>query len=59
MSLHTDEDFREAAALWGASQAFVRTVVDAWDIPKLIIENKEYLWAEYTEQVIGFMKKQI
>lgn len=59
VSLHTDEDFKEAAALWGASQAFVRTAVDAWDISKLIIENKEYLWAEYTDRVIGFIEEQI
>jgi energy-coupling factor transporter ATP-binding protein EcfA2 len=59
VSLHTDEDFQEAAALWGGSQAFNRTVVESWDIPKLIIENKEYLWAEYTERVIGFIEEQL
>jgi len=44
VSLHTDEDFREAAALWTRSQTFIRKAIDPWDIPKLIIENKGYLW---------------
>lgn len=58
VSLHTDEDFREAAALWGGSQAFVRSVVDVWDIPKLVIENKDHRWAEYTERVGRFVEEQ-
>ncbi len=53
-----DEDFREAAALWGGSQAFVRSVVDAWDIPRLVIENKDHRWAEYTERVGRFVEEQ-
>ncbi|AIQ45193.1 hypothetical protein R70723_04245 [Paenibacillus sp. FSL R7-0273] len=59
VSLHTDEDFREAAALWSGSQAFVRSVVDVWDIPKLVIENKDYRWAEYKQRVGGFIEEQV
>lgn len=55
VSLHTDEDFKEAAELWGGSQAFVRRIIDAWDIPKLIIENTDYSWDDYTERMIRFI----
>ncbi|PWW06553.1 thymidylate kinase [Paenibacillus cellulosilyticus] len=59
VSLHTDEDFREAGALWGASQAFVRSVVDEWDIPKLIIENRDYTWDEYTNRIVQFVEANV
>lgn len=55
VSLHTDDDFKEAGALWSGSQAFVREIVDYWDIPKLIIENKDYKWDEYAKLVTSFI----
>ncbi|WP_154665880.1 hypothetical protein [Paenibacillus pinihumi] len=55
VSLHTDEDFREAGELWGSSQAFVRSVVDEWQIPKLIIENTSYDWDRYTREMKEFV----
>ncbi|MGO4695969.1 hypothetical protein AB4Z50_16980 [Paenibacillus sp. 2TAB26] len=55
VSLHTDEDFKQAAEVWSRSQSFVRATVNAWDIPKLIIENKDYLWDEYHQQISEFI----
>jgi hypothetical protein len=55
VSLHTDEDFKEAAEVWGKSQTFVRAIVDKWDISKLIIENSEYLWDEYNDRIVKFL----
>ncbi|MNN89235.1 hypothetical protein D3C81_2070190 [compost metagenome] len=57
--MHTDDDFREAGILWGGSQAFVRSIVDSWEIPKLIIENKDYLWDEYSNRIIQFIHESI
>lgn len=57
MSLHTDEDFRQAGELWGGSQSFVRSFVDAWDIPKLVIENRDYRWDEYTRRIMQFIEE--
>lgn len=59
VSMHTDDDFREAGLLWGGSQAFVRSIVDSWEIPKLIIENKDYLWDEYSNRIIQFIGESI
>lgn len=59
VSMHTDEDFREAGQLWGDSQKFVRSMIDQWDIPKLIIENKDYLWDEYTSRMVQFVEERI
>lgn len=58
VSFKTDDDFREAGMLWGGSQAFVRSIVDALNIPKLIIENSEYLWQEYMDQIENFVRRQ-
>lgn len=55
VSLHTDEDFKEAGEVWSRSQVFVRGVVDEWAIPKLIIENRNYLWDENTERAERFV----
>jgi|GEM_PF-2420993 Uncharacterized conserved protein (DUF2075). len=55
VSFQSDEDFVQAGRVWSASQAFVRSAVDVWRIPKLIIENKEYLWAEYDTRIDGFL----
>jgi hypothetical protein len=43
--------------VWSASQAFVRAAVDAWSIPKLIIENKNYAWAEYDARIDDFVSE--
>ncbi|CAG7644342.1 hypothetical protein ACFQI7_09620 [Paenibacillus allorhizosphaerae] len=59
VSLHTDDDFREAGTLWSGSQAFVRAIVDSWDIPKLIIENKDYVWDEYSKRITDFIFEHI
>lgn len=56
VALHTDDDFKEAAELWGGSQDFVRAIVDSWDIPKLIIENQDYLWDEYADRINQFIR---
>jgi thymidylate kinase len=55
VSLNTDEDFQQAAEVWAKSQAFVRAIVDHWAIPKLIIENSDYLWGEYKLQISEFI----
>jgi hypothetical protein len=55
VSLHTDEDFRQAGALWGGSQSFVRSVVDVWDIPKLVIENRDCRWDEHNRRILRFV----
>jgi hypothetical protein len=59
VSFQTDDDFREAGIVWGGSQAFVRSIVDGWEIPKLIIENKDYLWEEYLNRIIQFISKNV
>jgi len=55
VSLHTDEDFKQAGEVWTASQNFVRAIVDTWEIPKLIIENNDYLWNEYNQRISDFV----
>ncbi|MCR2805814.1 hypothetical protein [Paenibacillus soyae] len=57
VSFQSDEDFVQAGEVWSASQAFVRAAVDAWPIPKLIIENLVYAWAEYDAQIDGFVSE--
>jgi hypothetical protein len=59
VSLHTDDDFKGAGILWGGSQTFVRSVVDSWEIPKIIIENKDYHWDEYSNRIIQFIGENI
>lgn len=59
VSLHTNEDFKQAGMLWSGSQAFVRSMVDSWDIPKMIIENKDYLWDKYSNGIVGFIRENI
>ncbi|AZN43248.1 P-loop NTPase family protein [Paenibacillus albus] len=55
VSLHTDEDFKEAGEVWSRAQVFVRAAVDEWTIPKLIIENRDYLWDQNTERAEQFL----
>ncbi|MCG7386728.1 hypothetical protein [Paenibacillus sp. ACRRY] len=59
VSLHTDDDFREAGELWSSSQTFVRTTIDAWDIPKLVIENRDYRWDEYSNDITAFVEANV
>ncbi|MDQ0913875.1 hypothetical protein [Paenibacillus sp. V4I5] len=59
VSFQSDEDFVQVGKVWSASQAFVRTAVDAWMIPKLIIENKDYAWAEYDSRIDGFVSESL
>ncbi|QHW34069.1 hypothetical protein GZH47_26935 [Paenibacillus rhizovicinus] len=55
VSFQSDEDFVQAGEVWSRSQAFVRTAVDAWDIPKLVIENTDYQWSAYDAKIDGFL----
>ena len=55
VSFQSEKDFVQAGEVWSASQAFVRDAVDAWPIPKLIIENLDYAWAEYDTRIDGFV----
>jgi len=59
VSLHTDEDFKEAGALWSRSQTFVREAIEQWNVPKLIIENQYYLWEEYTQGMRAFVQTEL
>lgn len=59
VSFQSDEDFVQAGEVWSASQAFVRAAVDAWPIPKLIIENNDYAWAEYDARIDGFVSESL
>ncbi|MBM7563877.1 hypothetical protein [Paenibacillus sacheonensis] len=54
VSFRSDADFVEAGEAWSRSQAFVRTIVDEWAIPKLVIENTDYLWADYDARIDAF-----
>nr|WP_279588838.1 hypothetical protein [Paenibacillus castaneae] len=55
VSLHSDEDFKQAGEVWDKSQTFVRAVVDQWNIPKLIIENNDYHWDDYNQRINHFV----
>jgi len=57
VSFQSEEDFVQAGEVWGASQAFVRSAVDAWLIPKLIIENNDYAWEEYDARIDSFVSE--
>lgn len=59
VSFQSNEDFVQAGKVWSASQAFVRAAIDAWPIPKLIIENKDYAWAEYDARIDGFVSESL
>lgn len=59
VSFQSDEDFVQAGEVWSASQAFIRAAIDAWPIPKLIIENKDYAWAEYNARIDSFVSESL
>jgi len=59
VSFQSEEDFVQAGEVWGASQAFVRAVIDAWPIPKLIIENNDYAWEEYDARIDRFVSESL
>ena len=54
--LYTDDDFIEAGKFWTKNQDFIFPIVQNWDIPKLILRNKEYMWNEYKLQIFDFLK---
>lgn len=54
--LYTDADFVEAGKFWTKNQDFIFPIVQNWDIPKLILRNKEYMWNEYKLQIFDFLK---
>lgn len=54
--LYTDDDFVEAGKFWTKNQDFIFPIVQNWDIPKLILRNKEYMWNEYKLQIFDFLK---
>lgn len=55
-SLHTQEGLDEAERDWKPNQEFIKSLIEEWEIPKLIIENKDYLWEEYNERTKEFLK---
>jgi thymidylate kinase len=54
--LHTDEDFQRASNAWSETQEFVISVINNWSIPKLIIENLDYTWGEYINNIEVFLQ---
>ncbi|OAB28383.1 hypothetical protein PMSD_22960 [Paenibacillus macquariensis subsp. defensor] len=54
-SLHTQEGLDEAERDWKPNQEFIKSLIEEWQIPKLIIENKDYLWEQYTERTKEFL----
>ncbi|CAG7609778.1 hypothetical protein PAESOLCIP111_01205 [Paenibacillus solanacearum] len=59
VSFQSDEDFVQAGEVWTASQAFVRATVDAWPIPKLIIQNHDYAWEAYDARIDDFVSESL
>jgi len=59
VSFQSDEDFVQAGEVWTASQAFVRAAVDAWPIPKLIIQNHDYAWEAYDARIDDFVSESL
>ncbi|OAB38329.1 hypothetical protein [Paenibacillus glacialis] len=55
-SLHTQEGLDEAERDWKPNQEFIKSLIEEWEIPKLIIENKDYLWEQYTERTKEFLE---
>ncbi|AJS59316.1 hypothetical protein [Paenibacillus sp. IHBB 10380] len=55
-SLHTQEGLDEAERDWKPNQEFIKSLLEEWEIPKLIIENKDYLWDQYTERTKEFLE---
>ena len=53
--IYNDEDFITAGEFWTKNQNFINTIVQEWDIPKLIIHNQNYLWDEYKERILNFL----
>jgi thymidylate kinase len=54
--LYTDDDFIKAGEFWSANQEFVYEIVRHWNIPKIVIRNREYLWEEYLREIMGFLE---
>jgi len=54
-SLHTQEGLDEAERDWKPNQEFIKSLIEEWQIPKLIIENKDYLWEQYNERTKEFL----
>ncbi|TLS52200.1 hypothetical protein FE782_09485 [Paenibacillus antri] len=54
--LYSDEDFVKAGEFWTRNQDFVFTIVQEWSIPKLIIENEDYRWDEYKDNIFNFLR---
>jgi thymidylate kinase len=53
--LFTNEDFIEAGKFWTRNQDFVFNIVQHWEIPKLIIKNKDHQWEEYRDRIYKFL----
>lgn len=54
--LYTDEDFIRAGEFWTSTQECMLSIVEQWEIPKVIIPNKDYLWEEYRERISEFVE---
>ena len=48
-------DFGRAVADWEPNQAFVYDIVKNWDIPTLVIENRNYRWDSYSRRIMLFL----
>jgi hypothetical protein len=56
VGLTTDERFRKAAFAWSKSQEVCNSIFNEWNIPKLIIKNKNYLWQNYLNRILSFLQ---
>lgn len=54
--LTTDEAFRQAGETWSKNQEFVHSIVERWEIPKLVIRNDNYLWDDYIRRIGEFLE---
>ena len=53
--LGPEPDIGRAVADWEPNQAFVYEIVKDWDIPKLVIENRNYRWDSYIRRIMLFL----
>lgn len=54
-ALGPELDFSRAVADWAPNQEFVYDIVKGWEIPKLVIENRNYRWDSYTRRIMLFL----
>jgi hypothetical protein len=54
--IFNDDDFRRAGEFWTRVQNFILPLVYEWEVPMLIIKNKDYRWDEYMMQIGHFLQ---